>query len=436
MDAIAWIKHNGIRILAWGVEFLTILFCLHSSFGERIRVRLSIIAMTVSAVIISALVQGEIFPKYCTVFLYVTTFIYAFRIFQRKFLETCGRFVMGIIATGAIEILVTYIMKLLNGYIGWGNVSFLVANIICLCVAIIFYLQMVRKKLDKIIFGGKKAIVVISIGSLSILFLVIDYHFRGELDQIYYLAFIGLLIIACAYWMKAQEAQFQLEKKNLEMEFQEVYGTAYKELLSEVRRRQHDFVNQLGAIYSMHITATTLEELIERQREYGAVLLEQCRFDKILTGCNNQILAGYLYYKCMDFEKKGVIVKYRIHVDQAECRVALHELIELLGILMTNAAENITGCGEDSQVMELLVEENGSNLIIEVSNQSQYIDSQKAEKLFQEGYSTKGKDRGLGLTRVNQIAEKSCSDIVIENNTKAGKNWVSFRIVIPKGMGK
>lgn len=113
----------------------------------------------------------------------------------------------------------------------------------------------------------------------------------------------------------------------------------------------------------MHITAASLEDLVEKQREYGSVLLEQCRYNKILTGCSNQVMAGYLYIKYVEYEKNGMLVEYKIHADQAECGLALHELIELLGILLTNAKESRTENGEEQKSIELVVEESVTNLV-------------------------------------------------------------------------
>ena len=164
--------------------------------------------------------------------------------------------------------------------------------------------------------------------------------------------------MVCVSAIMTQKAKHDLEKRKLELEIEDIYGHAYQELISEVRRNQHDFQNQLAAIYSMHLTATSLEDLVEKQKNYGNVLLEEHRYDRILTGCNNPILAGYLYYRCVAYEKKNIRVDYHIQVDKGDCRLSLHEVIEILGILLTNAYESYQAQRKESAVISLALAEN------------------------------------------------------------------------------
>ena len=265
----------------------------------------------------------------------------------------------------------------------------------------------------------------------SALFIIVDYRLRGKVDQIYYFIFLISCVMVCFSAISAQRTKHMLEKRKLELEMQEIYGNTYKELIAEVRRKQHDFKNQLGAIYSMHLTANSLEDLVEKQSEYGNVLLEECRYDKILVGCNNPILAGYLYYRCVAYEKNNVQVDYEIHVDGAECCLSLHEVIEVLGILLTNAFESY--CAESkAKYIGLVLQESADNLIIEVSNVSEELTSAEIENIFQEGYSSKGKNRGIGLARVKELVAKVHAEIIVGNRFKETQNWVCFKLVIPK----
>ena len=96
--------------------------------------------------------------------------------------------------------------------------------------------------------------------------------------------------------------------------------------MHEVRRKQHDYKNQLGAVLSMHMAAKSKDELIKMQREYMNSLQVNHKYDSILTCCNNTILAGYFYYRCRLCEESGVAVDYNIAV----CCFPLHEIIEIL----------------------------------------------------------------------------------------------------------
>lgn len=283
-----------------------------------------------------------------------------------------------------------------------------------------------KKGFDKETWG-----TLITVFMFGMIVIIVDYEIRGKVDLIYTSVFLLTCIMASVVTIRTQEAKHELEKWKLELEMKEIYGDAYKELVLEVRRRQHDFRNQLGAIYSMHLTADSLDDLITKQSEYGAVLLEECRYDRILTGCNNPVLAGYLYYRCVTYEQSNVQVEYQIHVDEARCALTLHEMVETLGILLTNAFESIRP-GDKERCIGLLVQENVDDLLIEVSNKTKELPVKQIEKMFQKGYSSKGINRGLGLARVKELSQKTNADLIIENRKKGNDNWMFIRMIVPK----
>lgn len=432
---LAYVLQNLVSTTALGLEFLAILYCISGIFGEQLKINLTVIAMLAIDVIIFSAVREEVLPGYFTGVVHIMAFLYCFLKYKRSILITMKNYIVSIALTGAFEIAISIVLFPVRKILGRSEEQVVfILNLCYLFIAVLFSKFMLKKKL--LYRYSEKKMMIVAIGSgLCMFYLLFDYRYRKELDQVYYLMFMGLVIVLYLYREKMQEVQFELEKRKIELEMQEIYGNAYEELLYEVRRKQHDFINQTEAIYSMHLTARSLEDLIEKQKEYGSILVDQCRYDKILTGCNNSILAGYLYYKCVNYEKNNVLVDYKIHVDKAECNLSLHELIETLGIFLTNAYENVDEEPDGKKVIELLVEENIKDFVIAVSNRSEYLTSWEIENIFQDGYSSKGKNRGIGLARVKQLAGKSQAEIIVENVQRAEKNWVTFRLVIPKTNG-
>ena len=418
-------------VLAWAIEFIAILFCIYGIFGKRIRINKEVIGLIGLDILIFRTIQMGIFPEITTGIVYIMAFLYAIRTFKKKLRETFGRYVLSIVIAGTIQVISTYTATLVGKYVQTDIILILMMNMVSLMLSFFFYKVIARKWSNQLEFRNKNFIVVICVCALCMLVLLLAYRWKKELEQIFYLFLLLLITFVYFYWAKTQKVQLELEKKTWEMKLQSVYGEAYEKLLSEMRRRQHDYLNQIGALYSMHITATSLEDLIAKQREYGSALMEQSKYDKILTGCRNPVLAGYLYFKCETLEQSGVKVRYGIHTDSAECKLALHELIEVLGILLTNAVENNAGDENGQKVIGLTVTENAGYLYIEVSNPAPYIKAEKVGQLFQEGYSTKGEGRGIGLFRVKQLAESCKADFIVENREDSGRNWIHFGLKIP-----
>ena len=182
----------------------------------------------------------------------------------------------------------------------------------------------------------------------------------------------------------------------------------------------------------MHLVATSLEELVNMQKEYEESVQEDCKFDSILINCNNSVLAGYIYHRCVSCEKEGITVDYNIHIDMAECSFALHEIIEILGILIDNACECITARESENKAIKLEFHENEDRIMLLVSNPTEYIDCSTIEKMFAPGYSTKGEDRGIGLSRVYELVNEYNAIIKVFNSEYDNQNWINFVLEILK----
>lgn len=432
MDVGSWIIENGINLIACFLEILMIILCIHGVFKVKFKLTISNTLLIVLDLIVMSLIRMNVVGELFASIIYFILFVYCIRRFRRKFGETIGRFLISFFLVVLIEICTSIVATPIAHAFKVDKALMLLINTMGLIIALIIFKipQLKMKRFHLNMDKGTWRTLILLCG-LSALFIIVDYRIRGKVDQIYYFIFLISCVMVCFSAISAQRTKHELEKRKLELEMQEIYGNTYKELIAEVRRKQHDFKNQLGAIYSMHLTANSLEDLVEKQSEYGNILLEECRYDKILVGCNNPILAGYLYYRCVAYEKNDVRIDYQIHVDGAECCLSLHEVIEVLGILLTNAFESYRAESKEKYI-DLVLQESADNLMIEVSNISEELTSAEVENIFQEGYSSKGENRGIGLARVKQLVGKVQADLIVRNQKKERENWVSFKVVIPK----
>lgn len=262
--------------------------------------------------------------------------------------------------------------------------------------------------------------------------MVIDYIFMRTPLRVSTISVIVCINIGYLYMLRLIQAKAEMEKNRLEMELHKMYGNTYNELMSMVRKRQHDFRNQLGAIYSMHITATSLDELVSMQKQYGDKLIEDGKYDCILTNCENPILAGYLYQRFLSCENIGITVSFDIHVEHAECAFPLHELIEILGILIDNACESFTESETESKVIKVILNENMDFMELSVANPSKVMKFSEIEKFFVNGVSTKGENRGIGLARLKEILQIHDTPIQVYNYMELNHNWLCFEMKIRK----
>ncbi len=247
--------------------------------------------------------------------------------------------------------------------------------------------------------------VMVSLGGL---------HFISDIDFISFLSvFITTfvyLIISIWYIYKFQKFELRIEEQKQQAFYNESLGL----VLQDLRRFKHDQANHLTVISAMlkmkkYDQATTyINEIVNT----GDQFLDTSLFD-----IKNAGLFGLISSKKDYAHKQGIkfIVQCTSEIDSIP-NVKISELCEVLGIHLDNAIE--AALESESKIVEIYLSNSDSNLIIELSNSCSSIPD--IDKIKVDGYSTKGNDRGHGLSIVEKILKNYNSivnsiDIDIEN---------------------
>ncbi len=418
-----------INIVAIIIESIAMWLCLHVAFGESVKRNFSELMFFVVYIPICILCASGFYTEilYCGLWLYV--FFWCKTKFSNKIFNSIIKIVIGVVILGLIELSLCtfyfYLTKKENFTMWEHNCIF------CLMMCVVFFLYWIRFRkiqITKTMFDKNSLIVSIII---LLFVLYVKYKFDNEKEiQFIYIAFFVVLTIVFMLMRKNQKTIFELEKRNINLELQNLYGKAYDELLKEVRRKQHDYKNQLLAISSIHTTANNLEELKVLQEEYLRIICEDNEFDSILTKCNNPILAGYIYNMCNKFKNSKYQIKVDVMVGESNIDIRTKNIIEILGVFLNNAIEYLEMNDELDKKVEIRVYQIEEKIEIEVLNTSKYIPYDTIRKMFEKDYSTKGKNRGLGLPSVKNIVSKYNGELYVDNLSVNNTNWVKFRVVI------
>lgn len=413
-------------------EAITVLECMQIVFMQRMKLDKFIAGFVFADVLIYFLINIGIIPVIGIIVVYLFAGLLCYYKFKKSIIETVVRFLVSCALIAGIESLSVFVTNFLvntnNAMLVLVSSSVIGLSFSCL-IRIIYYVW------DKYIKGnrdvGKLGLVLFY--GLQIAALFTEYHYSKSTVKMYILIVSTFLICIFLYVNKLKQAQNEIARKNYELELQKIYGETYEQLLGEVRKRQHYYKNQLAAIYGTHLTAKTLDELVNMQKKYGEELRKDNKFDSILTGCNNPILAGFIYYRCVACDNENIVVDYDIHIEQATCRIALHEIIEILGILIDNARECVKMDNSLEQRIRLEFREEADKIVFSVSNPAKYISFSEIDKMFISGYSSKGKYRGIGLARVKELVNKYEAEINVFNSNPYDKeNWICFLVRIGK----
>lgn len=416
-------------IISLFMEELSIIVCIHRIFGRKIKFDRRTISLIIFQVCILSLVNYWGLGKGAAGFTFVFIFIYCKIQFKVKFVSCAvSVFFLSIIVTALqfICLLLTSVVMLDNEGL---RVMIADAAVLFFCVVLLprFKVDKLRKnawlrsKYSTGVFGF--------VGIVMVILLVQDKMLEGIQAEFFIFAVpaVFVLTLSIGKWAESQE---RIKKIEEEMDSHIHQQEKYSELLQKVRLRQHEFKNHLTAIFSTHYTYKTYEQLVEVQKEYCNKLLGENKYNSLLL-IGDDVLAGFLYGKFQEMEECGVQIEYGIHANLEEIEVPDYYLIEILGILLDNAAEAYQG-SKQPKTVSLSIVQDENYYCFTIRNRSEYVPYSKMEQWFQMDTSSKGKGRGLGLYYVKTLCSEWKMDIRCENIEISQKNWIQFTLIVKK----
>lgn len=103
----------------------------------------------------------------------------------------------------------------------------------------------------------------------------------------------------------------------------------------------------------------------------------------------------------------------------------IHELITIAGNLLDNALEALGElCGQPVKRVELAFQYEEGRLLCEVSDNGPGIPAGLKEKIFVQGYSSKGEQRGIGLYLVKKSVDKLGGHLELAAGCGSGAHFI------------
>lgn len=213
-------------------------------------------------------------------------------------------------------------------------------------------------------------------------------------------------------------------RKNKKEEIEKNIDPLIDDLINKMRAREHEYKNHLNMLYCM-VQVCNEGELKEKVKEYvGNITSNEDELSKIAR-LDNTIIKAIIFSKVKLAESYEVQFKYNIESDLEKISLDNSELTVLLSNLLNNSIESSGLCKE--KYVELDIYEEDDEYIIYIKNSVEDIDKELVKKMFKEGYSTKGNNRGYGLFNIKNILDKHKGKIY--SNIEDG--YIEFNIEIP-----
>lgn len=263
-------------------------------------------------------------------------------------------------------------------------------------------------------------IVVVVFSLILLMTKIIDYNMTWEFeleDYIYIIVALVLLWLLC----------FRLMRFRYEERLRKRYFKAFESVVDQIRSRHHKFQNHLDAVYSLHNLYDEYEVLVEEQRKYLQKLTDYEMPAEVMV-LQNPILIAHVYEKITEAQEAGLRIRMKLKYSLEKCEVDDIHMVEILGTLFDNAIQDMKETGQAQFLVFEVEKEDG--IIIRVANPHKELRNIEIRQMFERGYSTKGKNRGIGLYHVKQLVQKYKLQLLVENRLIEQQNYICFSVMI------
>ncbi len=236
-------------------------------------------------------------------------------------------------------------------------------------------------------------------------FLVLNKGVQSQYLMVYYLmaaALVILMVGLVVYLAKQFLFSRKLQTQQDVIAQQQLYEQDLENIRQEVRTFRHDYKNLLAGL-SWQAEEGELEQLCAALSELDAGfdkrLGEKIRASTQIGNLQIPQVRSLMLSKLTAMQRKGVECRLEVLYPVESVGMDIWDFVRCLGILIDNAVEAVEGTERPRIEIILLAQEERVNL--QVSNP--WNGETDTARFWEEGWSTKGPGRGLGLSSYLRI---------------------------------
>lgn len=272
---------------------------------------------------------------------------------------------------------------------------------------------------------NKTYLIIITIVLVSSFIILLIYSQTPRINnaslKIYGLIFIGiiiffitLIIIISRYTLR--ELRYRRNMEEIETYYE--YTLQIESINNEMRKFRHDYVNILTTM-SEYIRENDMDGLKTYFNDNIVPMKDNLQMNSIkINGTDNlkvRAIKGLITTKILQAQEKHIPISIEVPelIDHIEMNTV--DLSRIIGIIIDNAIEASEEL-EDALIRIAFINVETSVMFIVMNKCKE--DMPKIHELFQDSFSTKGDNRGLGLTTLKEITdttENVLLDTTIEN---------------------
>lgn len=263
-------------------------------------------------------------------------------------------------------------------------------------------------------FGQRRtALLLFALVDVMEAFLLLQRGVQPEYLAPYYLLVVTAAVLMAAlvaYLAQQFDAARKLEIQQNVIVQQQLYERNLEDIRREVRAFRHDYKNLMAGLWEqadegeLELLRATLRELdVGFDRRMG----ETIRASTQIGSLRIPQVRSLLLSKLALMGEKGIDCRLEVLYPVEQVAMDVWDFTRCLGILPDNAAE--AALETERPWVEIVLLTQGEGLSLRVSNP--YAGAIHPDKIWTEGFSTKGEGRGLGLSSYQRILSGYANEV-------------------------
>ncbi|KAK57655.1 quorum-sensing sensor histidine kinase AgrC [Staphylococcus lugdunensis] len=381
--------------------------------------------LAVAGIIVPSAVLFVVFGRQSIIFLLIICLIYFYvKIGFYSIIAILGSALIMYISnffSVSLIILIGNFIKFRIIYVIISLSSYILIGVLCA-----FMTKYLINKLKKTyLFFNKVYIIVIS--TFLTFTIAIFYLHSLKFQQTYQewklfaLLFIGILIFLAIFiivitFSVHREMQYKRNLKEIETYYE--YTLQIESINNEMRKFRHDYVNILSTM-SEFIREDDMPGLREYFNDNIVSMKDNLQMNSIKINGTDKLkvraIKGLVTTKILQAQEKNIPISIEVPELIEHIEMNTVDLSRVIGIIIDNAIEASESL-EDALIRIAFIKNEDSVLFIVMNKCSDT--TPKIHELFQENFSTKGKNRGLGLSNLKEITDATPNtllDTTIDN---------------------
>ena len=413
------------------LEILSLLYAFATVYGEKLEYNIKVVLFLVTQIVLMIGLNDYGFPKYFVSVSYLIMLLYCLFNYQCQVVRAIINIVISVIVLGISQLMIYFLLSTLmrdnnSGTLMWEFLTMLM----CFIISVFLLPKLHLKEISDFLMKHKKILLIVGCFALVAfgqkVWKIKETDLTGK-DVIYVIYFFTLLLLLLWEW---QQARNDADKKRTQLEMNRLYYNAYDDLICSVREKQHDFKNHMNAIEGMLYTIDDYDELIKQERNYIDSILKNNDKTSILTMNENPLIAGFMSEKIHYAEEMGIDIEHHCIWKNKDINIPEYKLVEMFGILMDNAIEAL-GNYDENAYMNVNLSCGQEVLIFDVTNQYSNEMPEDLKQIFKANYSSKGKNRGIGLSKLQRMVEEFGGEVSTESFRWKGTEAIKIGFCIP-----